>query len=63
MGQTLNCFCKGIKFIQSYRPEEAIPDSYDKCQENQENKRQLKEKQRELLKIWLTCSGNLLTLM
>ena len=25
MGQTLDCFCKGIGFTQSHRPEEAIP--------------------------------------
>ena len=30
MGQTLDCFCKGIEFIQSHRPEEAIPNTYDK---------------------------------
>ena len=30
MGQTLDCLCKGIEFTQSHRPEEAIPDSYDK---------------------------------
>ena len=32
MGQTLDCFCKGIEFAQSHRPEEAIPYSYDKCE-------------------------------
>ena len=32
MGQTLDCFDKGIEFTQSHRPEEAIPDSYDKCE-------------------------------
>ena len=32
MGETLDCFCKGIEFTQSHRPEEAIPDSYDKCE-------------------------------
>ena len=32
MGQTLDCFCKGIEFTQSHWPEEAIPDSYDKCE-------------------------------
>ena len=32
MGQTLDCFCKGMEFTQSHRPEEAIPDSYDKCE-------------------------------
>ena len=31
MRQTLDCFCKGIEFTQSHRPEEAIPDSYNKC--------------------------------
>ena len=31
MGQTLDCFCKGMTFTQSHRPEEAIPNSYDKC--------------------------------
>ena len=31
--QTLDCFCiKGIEFTQSHQPEEAIPDSYDKCE-------------------------------
>ena len=30
MGQTLDCFYKGIEFTQSHRPEEAIPDSYDR---------------------------------
>ena len=25
MEQTLDCFCKGIEFTQSHRPEEAIP--------------------------------------
>ena len=32
MGQKLDCFCKGIEFTQSHRPEEAITDSYDKCE-------------------------------
>ena len=32
MGQTLDCFHKGIEFSQSHRPEEVIPDSYDKCE-------------------------------
>ena len=32
MGQTLDCFCKGIECTQSHRPEEAIADSYDKCE-------------------------------
>ena len=32
MGQTLDCFGKGREFTQSHRPEEAIPDSYDKCE-------------------------------
>ena len=32
MGETLDCFSKGIEFTQSHRPEEAIPDSYDKCE-------------------------------
>ena len=32
MGQTLDCFCKGIESTQSHRLEEAIPDSYDKCE-------------------------------
>ena len=32
MGQTLDCFGKGIEFTQSHRPEEAIADSYDKCE-------------------------------
>ena len=26
----LDCFFKGIEFTQSHRPEEAIPDPYDK---------------------------------
>ena len=30
MGEILDCFCKGIKFAELHRPEEAIPDSYDK---------------------------------
>ena len=30
MGQILDCFCKGIEFTQSHRPEEAICSSYDK---------------------------------
>ena len=30
MGQTLDCLCKGIEFTQSYQPEEAIADSYDR---------------------------------
>ena len=29
MGLTLDC--KGIELTQSHRPEEAIPDPYDKC--------------------------------
>ena len=32
MGQTLDCLCKGIESTQSHWPEEAIPDSYDKCE-------------------------------
>ena len=32
MGQTLDCFRKGIVFTQSHRPEKAFPDSYDKCE-------------------------------
>ena len=32
MGQILDCFCNGIEFTQSHRPEEVIPDSYDKCE-------------------------------
>ena len=32
MGQTVDCFCKGIESTQSHRPEEAIPDFYDKYQ-------------------------------
>ena len=32
MGQTLDCFYKGIEFAQSHRSEEAIPDCYDKCE-------------------------------
>ena len=29
MGQTLDCFGKGIAFTQSRQSEGAIPDSYD----------------------------------
>ena len=32
MGQTLDCFYKGIESTQSHWLEEAIPDSYDKCE-------------------------------
>ena len=32
MGQTLDFFVKGIEFTQSHRPEEGIPDSYDKSE-------------------------------
>ena len=32
MGQTLDCFRKGIEFILSYQPEEAIPNSHNKCE-------------------------------
>ena len=32
MGQILDCFGKGTEFTQSHRLEEAIPDSYDKCE-------------------------------
>ena len=32
MGEILHCFRDGIEFTQSHRPEEAIPDSYDKCE-------------------------------
>ena len=32
MGQTLDCFRKGIEFTLSHRPEEAFPDFYDKCE-------------------------------
>ena len=32
MGQTLDCFYEGIEFTQLHRPEEAIPDSSDKCE-------------------------------
>ena len=31
MGQTLECFCKGIEFTRSHRAE-AIPDPYEKCE-------------------------------
>ena len=31
-GQTLDCFCKCIESTQSHRPEEAIPNSNDKCE-------------------------------
>ena len=30
--QAIDCPCKGIEFTQSHRPEEAIADSYDKCE-------------------------------
>ena len=29
LGEILDCFCNHIEFTQ---PEEAIPDSYDKCE-------------------------------
>ena len=32
MGQTLDCFCKGIKSTQFHRQEEAIADSYVQCE-------------------------------
>ena len=32
MGQTLDCFGKVMEFTQLHRPEEAIPDSSDKCE-------------------------------
>ena len=32
MGQELDCFRKSIEFTQSHRPEEAFPDSCDKCE-------------------------------
>ena len=32
MGEILDCLCKGIEFAQSDLAEEAIPDSYDKCE-------------------------------
>ena len=32
MGQTLDCYYKGIEFTQLHRPEEAIPDSNDNCE-------------------------------
>ena len=32
MGQTIDCFCRGTEFTQSHRPEEAIHDSYNKCE-------------------------------
>ena len=34
VGQTLDYFCKakGTEFTQLHRPEEAIPDPYDKCE-------------------------------
>ena len=30
MGETLDCL--GIESTKSHRPEEAFPDSYDKCE-------------------------------
>ena len=30
--QAIDCLYKGIEFTQSHRPEEAIADSYDKCE-------------------------------
>ena len=32
MGQISDCFCKGIEFTQSHRPEEANRDFYKKCE-------------------------------
>ena len=32
MGQALDFYCEGVEFTQSYRPEEAIPDSQNKCE-------------------------------
>ena len=32
MGEKLDCFCKGMEFAQSHRPEEAVSDSYVKCE-------------------------------
>ena len=32
MGQTLDCLGKGIEFTHSHQPEEATPDSFDKCE-------------------------------
>ena len=32
VGQTLDCFSKGIEFTQSHRSEKAFPDSHDKCE-------------------------------
>ena len=32
MGQTLDCFCKGVEFTQLHRSEEANTYSYDKCE-------------------------------
>ena len=31
-GQISDCFCNGIEFTQSHRPEEVIPDPCDKCE-------------------------------
>ena len=39
MGQTLDYFYKGIEFTQSHRPEEAIPNSYDKFEPGLSNLR------------------------
>ena len=32
MGEILHCFRNAIEFTQSHRPEEVIPDPYDKCE-------------------------------
>ena len=32
MGQTLDFFYKDMEFTRSHWPEQAIPDSYDKCE-------------------------------
>ena len=48
MGQTLDCFCKGIEFTQSHRPEEAIPHSYDKCEPGLKSSSMRNRRQKQL---------------
>ena len=38
----LYCVCNGTEFTQSHRPEEVIPNSYDKCKPGLKKKRELK---------------------
>ena len=57
MGQTLDCFCKGIGSIQSHRPEQAIPDSYDRCQPGFSSS--IATTQHYLLSFFRRCNVNL----